>query len=64
MSCQLLSKSVESEAGVNGLLKYYLCCVSTAVYERINLQFGSLSMVSGNFPFIAMVIIDLAAGDK
>lgn len=64
MSCQLLSKSEKSEAEVNDLFKCYLYCVSTAGYERINLQFGSFSMVSGNFPLITMPIIDLAVGDK
>lgn len=43
-----------------------MCFYSGAfhAYEMINLQFGSFSMVSGNFLLIAKVVTDLSVGDK
>lgn len=66
MGCQLLSKSVDYGAAVNYLLKYCLYCVSTEVLLMCmkGLQFGSLCIVSGNFPLIVEGITDLVLGDK
>lgn len=64
MGCQFLSKPVKSVAAVNYLFCLYRAAraVLLKCIKRINLQFGSFSMVSGNVSLIAETITDFYCG--